>query len=62
MGFANYLSRHPNSPPTGENMNENHGINIITAVKYAIYTKQRNSANQRARQTNAHNDVKKHSK
>ena len=33
MGFADYLSRHPNSPPTGENMNENHVINIITALK-----------------------------
>ena len=32
MGFADYLSRHPNSPPTGENMNENHVINIITYV------------------------------
>ena len=32
MGFADYLSRHPNSPPTGKNMNKNHVINIVTAV------------------------------
>ena len=41
MGFADYLSRHPISPPTGENMNENHVINTLTAVKYALHTKHR---------------------
>ena len=61
MGFAEYLSRHPNSPPTCENMNENHVISIITAVKYALFTKQRISANQKARQISAQNDVKNHS-
>ena len=61
MGFADYLSRHPNSPPTGENMNENHVINIITALKYALFTKQRKSANQKARQISAQNDIKNHS-
>ena len=61
MGFADYLSRHPNSPPPGENMNKNHVINIITALKYALFTKQRISANQKARQISAQNEVKNHS-
>ena len=61
MGFADYLSRHPNLPPTGENMNENYVINIITALKYTLFTKQRKSANQKARQLSAQNDVKNHS-
>ena len=61
MGFADYLSRHPNSPPTGENMNENHVINIITSLKYALLTQQRKLANQNARKTRAYNDVKNHS-
>ena len=61
MGFADYLSRHPNSPPTGENMNENHVINIITSLKYALLTQQRKLANQNARKTRTYNDVKNHS-
>ena len=61
MGFADYLSRYPNSPPTGENMNENHVINIITSLKYALLTQQRKLANQNARKTRAYNDVKNHS-
>ena len=61
MGFVDYLSRHPNSPPTGENMNENHVINIITSLKYALLTQQRKLANQNARKTRAQNDVKNHS-
>ena len=61
MGFADYLSRHPNSPPTGENMNENHVINIITSLKYALLTQQRKLANQYARKTRAHKDVKNQS-
>ena len=28
MGFAGYLSRHPNSPPIDENMSENHVITL----------------------------------
>ena len=48
MGFANYLSRYTNSPSTGENMNENRVINIITAVKYALHTKHRKLTNQKA--------------
>ena len=61
MGFADYLSRHPNSPPTGENMNENHVINIIKSLKYALLMQQRKSANQNSRKTSAQNDVKNHS-
>ena len=61
MGFADYLGRHPNSPPTGENMNESHVINIITALKYTLFIKQRKAANQKARQLNAQNDLKNHS-
>ena len=61
MGFADYLSRHPKSPPTGENMNLNHVINIITTLKNTLFTKQRKSANQKARQLSAQNDVKNHS-
>ena len=61
MGFADYLSRHPNSPPTGENMNENHVINIITSLKYALATNQRKSTNQKARLRSTQNDVKNHS-
>ena len=44
MGFADYLSRHPNSPPTGAKMNENHVINIITSLKHTLFTRQRKSA------------------
>ena len=58
MGFADYLSRHPNSPQTGENMNENHVINIITSLKYALATNQRKSTNQKARLRSTQNDVK----
>ena len=61
MGFADYLSCHPNSAPTGEIMNENQVINIITALKYTLFTKERKSANQKARQISAQNDVKNHS-
>ena len=61
MGFADHLSRHPNSPPTGENMNENHVINIITSLKLTLFTRQRKAANQKARVLNAQNDVKTHS-
>ena len=61
MGFADYLSRHPNSPLIGENMNENHVINIITSLNNALFTHQRKSANQKARKTSAQNDVKNHS-
>ena len=61
MGFADYLSGHPNSPPTGENMNENHVINIITSLKYALATNQRKSTNQKVRLRSTQNDVKNHS-
>ena len=60
MGFADYLSRHPNSPPTDKNMNENHFINIITAVKYDLHSKHRKLTNQNAQYIDAQNDVKKH--
>ena len=53
MGIADYLSRHPNSPPTGENMSENHVISIIISLKYTLFTRQRKSANQKARELNA---------
>ena len=62
MGFADYLSRHPNSPPTGENMNENHVINVITSLKYILASNQRKLTNQRARAINTQNDVINHSK
>ena len=42
-------------------MNENHVINIITSLKYTLFTRQRKSANQKARELNAQNDVKNHS-
>ena len=61
MGFADSLSCHPNSPPTGENMNENHVISIITSLKYALATNQRKLTNQKARLRNTQNDVKNHS-
>ena len=61
MGFTDYLSRHPNSPPTGENMNENHVINLITSLKYALATNQRKLTNQKARLRSTQNDVKNHS-
>ena len=61
MGFADYLSRHPISPPTGENMNENHVINTLTAVKYALHTNHRKLTNHKARHINTLNDVKNHS-
>ena len=58
MGFTEYLSLHPNSPPTGENMNENHAINTLTAVKYAIHTNHRELTIHNARYIDALNDVK----
>ena len=61
MGFADYLSRHPNSPPTGENMNKNHVINTLTAVKYALHTNHRKLTNHKARYIDTLNDVKNHS-
>ena len=42
-------------------MNENHVINTLTAVKYALHTEQRKSTNHKARQIITHNDVKNHS-
>ena len=61
MGLADYLSSHPNSPLTAENSNENHEINILTAVQYTLHTIHRKITNQKARYTNALNDVKNRS-
>ena len=57
MGFAYYLRRHPNSSPTGENIDKNHVINTITALQYTLHTAHRKRTNQNARNRNTHNDV-----
>ena len=51
MEFADYLSRHPNSLPTGENMNENHVINTLPTVQYTLHTAHRKSTNHRTQKT-----------
>ena len=58
MRFADYLSRHTNSPPTGKNMNENHVISTLTAVQYRLHTTHNKLTNHKARNTNTLNDVK----
>ena len=58
MRFADYLSRHSNSPPTGENMNENHVRNTLTAVQYRLHTAHRKLTNHKARNTNTLKNVK----
>ena len=61
MGFADYLNRHTNSAPAGENINENHVINTLTAVKYKLHTNHRKLANHKARYIDALNDFKNYS-
>ena len=60
MGFADYLSRHPNSPPTGVNIYENHLINTIEALHYTSHTAHRKLTNQIARKRKTHNEVVNH--
>ena len=61
MGFADYLSRHPNSQPTGENIDKNHVINTIEAIHYTLHTTHRKLTNQNARKRRTLNDVTNHS-
>ena len=58
MRFADYLSCHTNSQPTGENMKENHVINTLTAVQYRLHTTHRKLTNHKARNTNTLRNVK----
>ena len=57
MGFADYLSRHPNSPATGKNIYENHIINTIAALQYTLNTAHRKLTNQIARKKETNNDA-----
>ena len=57
MGFADYLSRHPITQPTGENFDKNHVINTIEAIHYTLQTTQIKITNQIARKQNELNDV-----
>ena len=61
MGFADYLSRHPNSQPTGESINKNYEINTIEAVHYTQNTTHRKLTNQIARKRRKLDDVTNHS-
>ena len=61
MGFADYLSRHPNTQPTGENIDKNHVKNNIAALHYTLHTSHRKLTNQIARKRRTHNDVINHS-
>ena len=61
MGFADYLSRHPNSLPTGENIDKNHVINTIEAIHYTLHTTHRKLTNQITRKRRTLNDVINHS-
>ena len=61
MGFADYLSRHPITQPTGENLDHNHVINTIEAIHYTLQTTQRKLINQIARKQNELNDVTNYS-
>ena len=61
MGFADYLSRHPISQPTGENLDNNHVINTIEAIHYTLQTMQRKLTNRIARKQNELNGVTNHS-
>ena len=49
MGFADYLSRNPNSPPTGECIDGNHVINLIQAQHYTLHSMLRKTTNQKAK-------------
>ena len=61
MGFADYLSRHPITQPTGENLDNNHVLNTIEAIHYTLQTTQRKLTNQIARKQSELNDVTNHS-
>ena len=61
MGFSDYLSRHPNSQPTGENIDKNHVINTIEAIHYTLHTTHRKLTNKIARKRRTLNDVTNHS-
>ena len=55
MGFADYLSCYPNSPPTGEHIDKNRMINPKRALQYTLHTAHRKRTNQKARNRNTHN-------
>ena len=62
MNFADYLSRNPNSLPTGENNDRSHLINTKQALYYTLHSTHRKLKYQKARNTITHNDVKNQSK
>ena len=55
MSFVDYLSRHPNSQPTDENIDENHVLNTLN-------TTHRKLTNQIAPKLNTYSDVNLQSK
>ena len=61
MVLADYLSRHPNSSPTGKNIDENHIINTTAALHYTLHTAHRKLTNQIARKRKTHKNVINHS-
>ena len=61
MGFADYLSRHPISQPTGENIDKNHVMNTIEAIHYTLHTTHRKLTNQIERKRRTLDDVTNHS-
>ena len=61
MGFADYLSHHPNSQTYGENIDENHVITTTAALHYTLHTTHRKSTNQIARKRKTYNDDIRHS-
>ena len=61
MGFAEYLSCHPSSQPSVENIDKNHVINTIEAIHYTLHTTHRKLTNQIARKRRTLNDVTNHS-
>ena len=61
MGFADFLSRHPNSQPTVEGINKNHEINTIESVHNTLHTTHRKLTNQIARKRRTLDDVTNHS-
>ena len=56
MGFAEYLSRNSNSPPTDANIDKNHVLDTIQTP--TLHTAHRKLTNQQARKTDTRNDVK----
>ena len=61
MGFADYLSRHPNSQPIGENIDENLLVNTIATLHYTLHTTHRKSTKKIARKRKTYNDFINHS-